>query len=133
MLLVLNAGSSSLKFALYDLPPASGEARPKARLEGQIAGIGRTSLCHGPYLLNRLVSIGYGLRDEHLNVVIENALARGNFNLLAFAYSLTPEVFARWSPKKNVVIVTSSQCALNGETGPGHPRLWSFEELTQRV
>jgi acetate kinase len=43
MLLVLNAGSSSLKFALYDLPPASGEARPKARLEGQIAGIGRTS------------------------------------------------------------------------------------------
>jgi acetate kinase len=36
MLLVLNAGSSSLKFALYDLP--IGE-RPQ--IEGQIAGIGR--------------------------------------------------------------------------------------------
>jgi acetate kinase len=35
-LLVLNAGSSSIKFALYDLP-LSG----RARLEGQIAGIGR--------------------------------------------------------------------------------------------
>jgi acetate kinase len=37
MLLVLNAGSSSIKFALYDLP-LSG----RARLEGQIAGIGRS-------------------------------------------------------------------------------------------
>jgi acetate kinase len=36
MLLVLNAGSSSIKFALYDLPLS---ARP--RHEGQIAGIGR--------------------------------------------------------------------------------------------
>jgi acetate kinase len=36
MLLVLNAGSSSIKFALYDLPLAG---RPK--LEGQVAGIGR--------------------------------------------------------------------------------------------
>src|SRR5438477_10736409 len=36
MLLVLNAGSSSIKFALYDLP-LSGRARHK----GQIAGIGR--------------------------------------------------------------------------------------------
>jgi len=36
MLLVLNAGSSSIKFALYDLPLAG-----RARLEGQIAGIGR--------------------------------------------------------------------------------------------
>jgi acetate kinase len=36
MLLVLNAGSSSIKFALYDLP-----LRPMPRVEGQIAGIGR--------------------------------------------------------------------------------------------
>ncbi len=36
MLLVLNAGSSSIKFALYDLPLTAG-----ARVEGQIAGIGR--------------------------------------------------------------------------------------------
>ncbi len=39
MLLVLNAGSSSLKFALYALPLAL--ARPLPKIEGQIAGIGR--------------------------------------------------------------------------------------------
>jgi len=93
----------------------------------------RGLLCHGPFLLNRLVAIGYGLRDEHLNAVIEYALARGSFTLIAFAYSLTNEVFARWSIKRNVVIVTSSQCALNGEIGPGHPDLWSFENLSQTV
>ena len=37
MLLILNAGSSSIKFALYDLPLSE---RGKPRLEGQIAGIG---------------------------------------------------------------------------------------------
>lgn len=93
----------------------------------------RGRLCHGPNLLKRLVTIGYGLRDEHLNTIIENALARGNFTLLVFAHGLAPEVFARWSVKKNVVITTNSQCSLNGETGPGHPDLWSFEELTRRV
>ena len=102
---------------------------PYAALWSDFRGL----LCHGPNLLNRLVTIGYGLRDEHLNAVIENALARSNFTLLAFAQSLTPEVFARWSTKKNVVIVTASQCSLNGEIGPGHTDLWSFEELTQRV
>lgn len=104
-------------------------APPYAALWSDFRGL----LCHGPNLLNRLVTIGYGLRDEHVNAIIENALARGNFTLLAFAHNLTPEVFARWSGKKNVVIVTNSQCALNGEIGPGHPALWSFEELTQRV
>jgi hypothetical protein len=93
----------------------------------------RGQLCHGPNLINRLVSIGYGFRDEHVNSVIENALARGNFTLLAFAYSLTPEIFARWSTKKNVVIVTNSQCALYGEVGSGHPELWSFKEITRRI
>jgi hypothetical protein len=93
----------------------------------------RALLCHGPNLLNRLICIGYGLRDEHLNAVIENALARSNFSLLAFSQTLTPEVFARWSTKKNVTIVTDSQCSLSGEIGPGHPDLWRFEELTERV
>lgn len=93
----------------------------------------RGQLCHGPNLLNRLVTIGYGLRDEHINAIMENALARGNFTVLAFAHSLTPEVFARWSSKKNIIVVTSSKCALYGEIGPGHPELWSFEELTRRV
>jgi hypothetical protein len=93
----------------------------------------RGLLCHGPVLLNRLVSIGYGLRDEHLNAVIENALARGNFTLLAFAYELASTVFARWSAKRNTIIVTSTQCSLNGEVGPGHPDLWNFVTLSQKV
>jgi len=93
----------------------------------------RGLLCHGPILLNRLVAIGYGLRDEHLNAVIENALARGSFTLLAFAHSLTPEVFTRWSVRRNAIIVTNSQCSLYGERGPGHPDLWSFEYLNQIV
>jgi hypothetical protein len=102
---------------------------PYAALWSNFRGL----LCHGPNLLNRLVTIGYGLRDEHLNAVIENALARSNFTLLAFAQSLTSEVFARWSSKRNVVIVTDNQCSLNGEIGPRHTDLWSFEELTQRI
>jgi acetate kinase len=41
MLLVLNAGSSSIKFALYTLPLDGPPAWPRPRVEGQIAGIGR--------------------------------------------------------------------------------------------
>lgn len=116
------------------LPPQHRKAvdttsPPYSQLWSDFRGL----LCHGPFLLNRLVTSGYGSRDEHLNAVIENALARGNFTLMAFAHSLKPEVFARWGTKKNAVIVTNSQCALNGEIGPGHPDLWSFENLSQTV
>lgn len=104
-------------------------AQPYAALWSDFRG----QLCHGPNLINRLVTIGYGFRDEHVNAVIENALARTSFTLLVFAQSLSPEVFARWSLKKNVVIVTNSQCALYGEVGSGHPELWSFEEITRRI
>jgi SIR2-like domain len=93
----------------------------------------RGLLCHGPILLNRLVTIGYGLRDEHLNAVIENALGRRDFTMLVFSYALTDEVFARWSPKKNLIITTEARCSLYGELGPGHPNLWQFETLTQNI
>jgi hypothetical protein len=104
-------------------------APPYAALWSNFRGF----MCHGPSMLNRLVVVGYGLRDEHVNAIIENALARSNFTLLVFAYSLTSTVFARWSGKKNTIIVTADQSALNGEVGPGHPGLWKFEELTRRV
>jgi hypothetical protein len=84
-------------------------------------------------MLNRLVSIGYGFRDEHLNAIVENALARTNFTLLIFAYELMPDVFKRWSAKQNVIIVTKNICSLCGEIGSGHPELWSFETLSERV
>ena len=38
-LLVLNSGSSSLKFALYDADPAQGSSEPELRLRGQITGL----------------------------------------------------------------------------------------------
>lgn len=64
--------------------------RPYAALWSDFRG----QLCQGPNLINRLVTIGYGFRDEHVNAVIENALAQTNFTLLIFAHSLTSEVFA---------------------------------------
>ena len=138
------AGNDVLRLGLATTTPANSKrlmvppqhrkatdttAPPYSALWSDCRGL----LCHGPVLLNRLVAIGYGLRDEHLNAVIENALARGNFTLLAFAHGLTPEVFARWSVKRNAIIVTINQCSLYGETGPGHPDLWSFENLNQIV
>jgi acetate kinase len=41
MLLVLKAGSSSIKFALYELPLDDPPAKLHPHLGGQIAGIGR--------------------------------------------------------------------------------------------
>jgi SIR2-like domain len=93
----------------------------------------RGLLCHGPILINRLVAVGYGFRDEHLNAVIENALGRRDFTLLIFAYALTAEVFAKWSAKKNVVIITEARCSLYSELGAGHPNLWQFETLVQHI
>lgn len=87
----------------------------------------------GPFLVNRLVSIGYGMCDEHVNAVIENGLARTDFTLLIFTLELKEDAFQRWYDKRNVIIVTKDRCSLYGETGPGHPDLWSFEKLSQEV
>ena len=88
---------------------------------------------HGPFLVNRIVSIGYGMRDEHVNDVIENGLARKDLTLIICARDLREEVFTRWSKKKNVIVITKQQCSLNGEIGSGHPNLWDFEQLSQEV
>jgi hypothetical protein len=83
--------------------------------------------------INRLVCIGYGFMDEHLNAVIEAALARTDFTVLIFAKVLDVEAWARWSTKANVIVVTVTQCSLNGQPGIGHPDLWSFERLAGEV
>lgn len=88
---------------------------------------------HGPGLVNRLVSIGYGLRDEHVNAVIDNALGRSDLMFLVFSRSLTDKVFSEWSQKPNVIIVTENRSSLYGVTGPGHSDLWSFERLSGEV
>lgn len=83
--------------------------------------------------INRLVCLGYGFADEHVNAVIENALARTNFTVLIFSKSLSDEIWNRWSAKSNVVVVTESRCALKSETGSGHSDLWSFERIAKEV
>lgn len=93
----------------------------------------RGSLCHNAAPINRLVCIGYGFADEHVNAIIEAALSRTDFTLLIFAMALSDATWTRWSAKNNVVVVTKDRCALKGQLGPGHPDLWSFERLATEV
>jgi hypothetical protein len=93
----------------------------------------RGCLAHNDAPINRLVCIGYGFADEHVNAVIENALARTDFTVLIFTKELSPGAWARWSSKTNVIVVTETQCSLKGNTGAGHADLWSFERLAKEV
>lgn len=83
--------------------------------------------------INRLVCIGYGFGDEHVNTIVESALARTDFSVLIFAKTLTDAAWNRWSLKTNAIVVTESRCALKGKIGAGHPDFWSFERLTKEV
>lgn len=89
-------------------------------------------LVHGS-LLSRLACIGYGMRDEHVNVPIENALANNNFTLLILARGLSDDVFNRWASFENVIIVTNEKSSLRGKIGPGHPKLWDFKHIAQEI
>jgi hypothetical protein len=93
----------------------------------------RGCLGHNAAPINRLVCIGYGFADEHVNAVIEPALARTDFTLMIFTKALSSVAWARWSPKTNVIIATETQCSLKGVTGLGHPDLWSFERLAKEI
>lgn len=93
----------------------------------------RGCLGHNSAPINRLVCIGYGFADEHVNAVIEAALARTDFTLLIFTKALKNEAWSRWSAKANVIVVTETQCSIKGQMGTGHPDLWSFERLGKEV
>jgi SIR2-like domain len=93
----------------------------------------RAWLIHGPRQLNRLVCVGYGMRDEHVNDVIESATSRGDFTLIIFARSLADNVFQQWAGKGNVIIVTKDRCSHFGNEGPGHDNLWDFEAVCKEV
>ena len=93
----------------------------------------RGSLGHNATPLNRLVCIGYGFTDEHVNAVIEPALARTDFTVMIFTKELSDSAWNRWSPKTNVVVVTESRSSIKGQTGPGHADLWSFERLAKEI
>lgn len=83
--------------------------------------------------INRLVCIGYGFADEHVNAIIESALARTDFTVLIFTKNLAEAVWTRWSAKTNAIVVTEDRCALKGQIGAGHADLWSFERLAKEV
>jgi hypothetical protein len=89
----------------------------------------RGCLGHDANPLNRLACHGYGFTDEHVNAVIEAALARTDFTLLIFTKALSNTAWNRWSAKENAVVVTEGRCSLKGAVGPGHPDLWRFERL----
>ena len=83
--------------------------------------------------LNRLACFGYGFMDEHVNVIIEGALARSDFSVLIFTKWLADSEWTRWSTKTNAVVVTESRSSIKGEIGPGHADLWDFEKLASKV
>lgn len=93
----------------------------------------RGCLGHNDVPINRLVCIGYGFGDEHVNTIIEAALNRTDFTVLIFAKALPVSSWTRWSSKTNVIVVTETQCSLKGRIGPGHCDLWSFERLAKEV
>ena len=83
--------------------------------------------------LMRLVALGYGFLDEHVNDVIDSALSRSDFRLLIFAKALSDTAWARWSAKANSIVVTESRCSIEGTIGTGHADLWKFEVLAKKV
>ncbi len=83
--------------------------------------------------LMRLVALGYGFLDEHVNDVVESAFARPDFRLLIFAKALSDDAWTRWSAKANSIVVTESRCSIEGTIGPGHSELWKFEVLAKKV
>lgn len=93
----------------------------------------RGSLFHGDDKLNRLIALGYGMADEHVNAEIESALERTNFTLIIITKALSDPIFNKWSNKQRVHIVTEDRCSLNGVSGEGHPDLCSFEGFIARM
>ena len=93
----------------------------------------RGALAQDSVPINRLLCLGYGFADEHVNAVIEGALARGDFTVLILTKELSDECWSRWSTRGNTIVVTESRCALKGEVGVGHPDLWSFERMAKEV
>jgi hypothetical protein len=93
----------------------------------------RRRLIHGPDCLNRLVCIGYGLKDQHVNDVIRLGLGRSDFTLIVFSRALSADVFDTWSHSTKTILLTETASSLYGEVGPPHPRYWAFENLAERT
>jgi hypothetical protein len=84
-------------------------------------------------VVQRLVCTGYGMRDAHVNAIIEAACARTDFTLLVLARVLGDDEFDCWRKCRQAIIVTEGRTAFYGEEGPGVPDVWSFEWLANEV
>ncbi|MCZ6623451.1 MAG: SIR2 family protein [Deltaproteobacteria bacterium] len=84
-------------------------------------------------LLSRLICVGYGMRDTHVNPILEAARARSNFTLIILAQNLNDPEFNHWKTFNNVIIATETRCVLYQKDGPGVPEVWSFEWLSKEV
>ena len=79
--------------------------------------------------IKRLFVLGYSMRDEHVNVILEHALSRPDFSMVILSSGLEPAILKRWIRYNQVVIVTANTSSLGGETGPGLPGLADFESF----
>ena len=93
----------------------------------------RGCLSHNERPINRLACFGYSFADEHVNTIIEAALARTDFTLLIFTEKMSDPAWTRLSVKPNTVVVTATRCSLKGAVGPGHKDLWRFERLCKEI
>lgn len=93
----------------------------------------RGCLCHDERPINRLVCLGYGFADEHVNTVIEAALVRPDFTLIVLTKELRDEAWMRLNPKANATIITESRSSLKGVASLGHPDLWQLERLIKEI
>lgn len=116
------------------IPPQHRKARDTGRVPySTLWSEFRGALFHGDDKLNRLITLGYGMADEHVNAEIESALERSNFTLIIITKELSDPVFDKWSGKQRVHIVTENRCSSNGILGAGHPHLCSFEGFIERM
>jgi hypothetical protein len=84
-------------------------------------------------LVNRLVCVGYGFRDEHVNAIIRSAVARQNFTLVILAKDLEDTVYSTWAQSDRTIIATESRCCVYGNPAAPVEGVWSFEWLAQEV
>jgi hypothetical protein len=87
----------------------------------------------GRRLLNRLICVGYGFRDEHVNAIIRAAVGREHFTLVVLARALEDTVYSTWARCGHAIIATETRCCLYGTEVDPLPDVWSFEWLAQEV
>lgn len=84
-------------------------------------------------LLNRLICVGYGFADGHVNAVVDAALQREHFTLIVLARGLSDTAFRKYADSRRAIVLTEARSSLYGEKGAGVADVWSFEWLSQEV